>query len=160
AVPGSYVVVRCVRCGFLYQRPRVRDESLADCYPDHYPRHAESSPRFPLKGSAARVRAVRHALAADLGYPSPVEPRASIATRLRAHLLARRLRWDCPPWIGEGRYLDVGCGSGGSVGAAAMLGWQVAGIEPDDEAAQKARRYSDRIYTGDVLTASFSAGSF
>jgi SAM-dependent methyltransferase len=41
-----------------------------------------------------------------------------------------------------------------------MLGWQVAGIEPDAEAAQKARRYSDEIYTGDVLTAPFAIGSF
>jgi SAM-dependent methyltransferase len=160
AVPGSYAVVRCVACGLLYQRPRVRDESLADCYPDHYPRHAEPSPRFPLKGSAARVRAVRHALAVDLGYRSLEEPRVSLATRLRARLLASRLRWDCPPWIGQGRYLDVGCGSGGSVGAAAMLGWRVAGIEPDAEAAQKARRYSDEIHTGDVLAAPFAAGSF
>jgi len=40
AVPGHYTVVRCRGCGFLYQRPRVRDEHLAACYPDHYPRHA------------------------------------------------------------------------------------------------------------------------
>src|SRR5206468_7211577 len=44
AVPGVYTVVRCVACGFLYQRPRVRDENLAECYPDHYPRHQEPSP--------------------------------------------------------------------------------------------------------------------
>jgi SAM-dependent methyltransferase len=159
-VPGRYAVVRCVACGFLYQRPRVRDENLPDCYPDHYPRHGEPSPRFPLKGSAARVRAVRRALATDLGYASFRDQRVGLATRLRACLLARRLRWDCPPWIGQGRYLDVGCGSGGTVGAAAMLGWRVAGIEPDGAAAEKARRFSDEIYTGDVLEASFAPSSF
>ena len=63
AVPGHYTVVRCRGCGFLYQRPRVRDEHLAACYPDHYPRHQEPSPRVPFKGSAARRRAVRYALA-------------------------------------------------------------------------------------------------
>src|SRR6267142_5452224 len=52
AVPGHYTVVRCRGCGFLYQRPRVRDEYLAACYPDHYPRHQEPSPRIPFKGSA------------------------------------------------------------------------------------------------------------
>jgi len=44
-VPGTYTVVRCRGCGFLYQRPRVPDEKLADCSPDHYPRHQEPSPR-------------------------------------------------------------------------------------------------------------------
>ncbi len=63
AVPGIYTVARCRSCGFLYQRPRVRDEHLAACYPDHYPRHQEPSPRVPFKGSPARVRAVRWALA-------------------------------------------------------------------------------------------------
>ena len=62
AVPGMYAVARCRRCGFLYQRPRVRDDHLADCYPDHYPRHQEPSPRIPFKGSSARVRAVRWAV--------------------------------------------------------------------------------------------------
>src|SRR5439155_77066 len=57
AVPGHYTVVRCRACGFLYQRPRVRDEHLAACYPDHYPRHQEPSPRLPLKGSKGRQRA-------------------------------------------------------------------------------------------------------
>jgi hypothetical protein len=52
-VPGLYTVVRCCGCGFLYQRPRVRDEHLAACYPDHYPRHQEPSPRVPFKGSPA-----------------------------------------------------------------------------------------------------------
>src|SRR3979411_2578903 len=68
AVPGVCPVARCRTCGFLYQRPRVRDEHLAACYPDHYPRHQEPSPRVPFKGGSARVRAVRWALASERGY--------------------------------------------------------------------------------------------
>ena len=68
AVPGHYTVARCRGCGFLYQRPRVRDEHLAACYPDHYPRHQEPSPRMPLKGSRSRQRAARWALASGHGY--------------------------------------------------------------------------------------------
>ena len=67
-VPGRYTVARCEGCGFLYQRPRVRDEWLSACYPDHYPRHQEPSPRVPLRGAPGRVRAVRWALATGLGY--------------------------------------------------------------------------------------------
>ena len=160
AVPGTYTVVRCRRCGFLYQNPRVRDESLCDCYPDHYPRHQEPSPRIPFTGSAARVRAVRWSLATALGYGAFRDRGAGLGTRLRARLLRRRLRWDCPPWRGQGRYLDVGCGSGGSLGTAKALGWRVAGVEMDMAAAAKARRFTNEIHTGDILCAGFAAGSF
>jgi SAM-dependent methyltransferase len=158
--PGVFTVVRCLRCGFLYQRPRVRDENLADCYPDHYPRHQEPSPRIPFKGSSGRVRAVRWLLATELGYRQFHDGHAGVFTRVQARLMRRRLTWDCPPWRGGGRYLDVGCGSGGSLGAAKALGWQVSGIEIDAAAADKARRFTDSIHVGDVLGAPFAAGAF
>ena len=160
AVPGVYAVARCRRCGFLYQRPRVRDDHLGDCYPDHYPRHQEPSPRIPFKGGPARVRAVRWALASRLGYTAWRAAGAGPVTRLRARLLLRRLRWDCPPWRGRGRYLDVGCGSGGVLGVAQALGWQVAGVEVDEAAAAKARRFSPRVHAGDLQAAPFAPGEF
>ena len=160
AVPGFYTVVRCRACGLLYQRPRVRDEHLAACYPDHYPRHQEPSPRVPFKGSAARQRAVRYALANGLGYPAFRDEHVSVLTRLRARRLLRRLRWSCPPWVGAGRYLDVGCGSGGTLAVAQALGWRISGIEMDDAAAAIARRFTDEIYVGDILAAPFASGRF
>lgn len=159
-VAGIYTVVRCRECGFLYQRPRVSDEKLAECYPDHYPRHQEPSPRVPFKGSRRRISAARFALSAGLGYRGFVDGRVSFITRLRGRLLLRRLRWDCPPWVGQGRYLDVGCGSGAALGVARALGWQVAGIEMDRAAAEKARQFTNEIYVGDVLAAPFAPGRF
>ena len=160
AVPGHYTVVRCRACGFLYQRPRVRDEHLAACYPDHYPRHQEPSPRLPLKGSKGRQRAARWALAHGLGYGEFRDARVSLATRLRARRMLWRIRWNCPPWIGAGRYLDVGCGSGGSLAVARALGWRVAGIEMDEAAAARARRFTDELHVGDILAAPFASGRF
>lgn len=160
AVPGVYTVVRCRECGFLYQRPRVRDECLDDCYPDHYPRHQEPSPRIPFKGSPARIRAVRRALSSALGYGRFDDRAVGLLTRGRASGLVRRLKWSCPPWIGQGRYLDVGCGSGAALGVARALGWQVAGIEVDQAAADKARRFTDDLYVGDILSAPFASGRF
>jgi len=158
-VPGLHQVVRCRSCGFLYQRPRIDDAHLADCYPDHYPRHQEPSPRLPLHGSAGRVRAARWALAQGLGYAGLAAP-AGWLTRLRGRRLLRRLRWDCPPWRAGGRYLDVGCGSGGALGVARALGWRTAGIEMDAAAAERARPFADQLHVGDVLTAPYPDGAF
>ena len=160
AVPGHYTVARCRGCGFLYQRPRVRDDHLAACYPDHYPRHQEPSPRMPIKGSRSRQRAARWALARGLGYEAFHDRSVSLATRLRGRRQLRKIRWGCPPWVGAGRYLDVGCGSGGSLAVARELGWRVAGIEMDEAAAALARRFTDELHVGDILTAPFAPGRF
>jgi len=159
-VPGVYTVARCLDCGFLYQRPRIRDEWLAACYPDDYPRHREASPRAPWRGSPGRQRAVRWALAHGLGYGHLGGERATLVARVRARLLLRRLRWDCPAWIGQGRYLDVGCGSGAALGVARALGWTAAGIEMDAAAAERARRFSGEIFVGDIMAAPLPAGRF
>jgi SAM-dependent methyltransferase len=106
------------------------------------------------------VRAVRWALAWGLGYTVWRTGGAGLLTRLRARLMLRRLRWDCPPWRGRGRYLDVGCGSGGALGVARALGWQVAGVEVDEAAAAKARRFSARVHAGDLQAAPFAPGEF
>jgi SAM-dependent methyltransferase len=160
AIPGLFTVVRCRDCGFLYQRPRVRSEHLARCYPEQYPRHQEPHPRVPFKGSAMRIRAVRCALAGGLGYARFRDDGIGFFTRLWARTLLRRLRWSCPPWVGAGRYLDVGCGSGAGLGVARALGWQVTGIEVDEFAARKARQFTDELYVGDVLEAPFVAARF
>jgi SAM-dependent methyltransferase len=138
----------------------VDDAHLADCYPDHYPRHQEPSPRVPLKGSRGRIKAARWALASALGYAQLRDPSIALWTRLRARRLLRKIRWDCPPWTGKGRYLDVGCGSGGALGVASALGWQVSGIEVDEAAAAKARRFTPEIHVGDALTAPYAPGRF
>jgi SAM-dependent methyltransferase len=43
---------------------------------------------------------------------------------------------------------------------ARALGWRVSGIEPDEAAATLARRYTDELHVGDVLTAPFGPGRF
>src|SRR5262249_57535140 len=107
-----------------------------------------------------RQRAARWALAEGRGYEARRDANVWLATKIRGGRLLRRIRWSCPPWTGAGRYLDVGCGSGGALGVARALGWRVAGIEMDDAAAAKARRFTDELHVGDVLTAPFAPGRF
>src|SRR5262249_57635236 len=112
------------------------------------------------EASPGRQGAARWAPASGLGYEALRDANVSLATKIRARRMLRRIRWSCPPWIGAGRYLDVGCGSGGALGVAQALGWRVAGIEMDDAAAALARRFTSELHVGDIMTASFAPGCF
>jgi SAM-dependent methyltransferase len=157
-VPGRFPLSRCERCGLLYQNPRVRRDQLDRMYPADYPAHA----RHPEAGRVLRARspAVRRVLARRLGYahlePGPV----GLAARARARLRRRRILKDFPPWIGQGRLLDVGCATGRFLQQMAALGWRVSGIELDPEAAATARTVTADVTIGDPAELTLPRASF
>ncbi len=83
-----------------------------------------------------------------------------MADRLIAGWHGRRMREEFPPWRGLGRLLDVGCASGHFIRQMSEIGWRVAGIELDREAAAKARRVSTDVFVGDPVDADFAPGAF
>jgi len=157
-VPGEFHLATCDACGLLYQNPRVRTDQLGLIYPDHYGPHARD-PELS-KSLRERGRSVRWILATQLGYPHVRTDDVRAVDRLRAAWRGRRLREEFPPWRGQGRLLDVGCASGRFIRQMREIGWQVAGIEFDPEAARKAREITPEIFEGDPTAASFPPGRF
>lgn len=157
-VPGVYVVVRCDGCGLAYQNPRVRGDALGGAYPADYAAHAREP---ALSRTLTRFGpAVRWALATRLGYRHLPIDDVTARDRLSARVHARRIRKAFLPWIGQGRLLDVGCASGTFLRQMAAVGWQPAGIEPDPDAADKARALGAEVFTGDPRGAPFADASF
>ena len=111
-------------------------------------RVARARPRGPL---GARLAArIRIAARGGRGAPhararrAPVPPhQVGLPAVARAGPLSRR-----------------GLRLGRRARSRAGLGWQVAGVEVDEAAAGKARRFSPRVHAGDLLAAPFAAGEF
>lgn len=134
-IAGQYRFVRCRGCRHLYMNPRPSDESLMQCYPQTY------APHYDPASSAATSRD---------NDAIPGTPRtASTLRRLlaRVPLLKRFLFWlgqqhatIVPPLPASQprRLLEIGCAHGGYLQQAAALGWNVDGIEPDPQAAERA----------------------
>ena len=66
-----------------------------------------------------------------------------------------------PHFPTSGRLLDVGCSSGTLMEVAARRGWQVFGVEPTEEAAQRARKkHGSRVFHGFLRDAPLEAETF
>ena len=67
-------------------------------------------------------------------------------------------------WLGtscRGRLLDVGCGNGIFLATMKELGWEVAGVEPDRQAARVAReQFGLNVHVGTLEEAGFADGTF
>lgn len=157
-VPGEFPLARCCACGLLQQNPRVRVEQIHLLYPDDYPRHRGDIeiPRLMREHNLV----IRWALASWLGYRHLDVAHTSLQHRLSARLQRRRIEEIFPPWKGTGRLLDVGCATGKFLKLMAAVGWHVAGVEIDAQAASKARSVTPEIFEGDPVDAPFAAGSF
>jgi 2-polyprenyl-3-methyl-5-hydroxy-6-metoxy-1,4-benzoquinol methylase len=157
-VPGVYAVARCDDCALLYQNPRVRVDCLGETYPQEYAAHTREP---ELSRTVRRFGpAVRWTLAAGLGYRHLDTRDVSARHRLSALLHRKRIRKAFPPWIGQGRLLDVGCASGKFLRQMGAVGWRLTGIEYDLEAADKARSTGAEIFVGDPTQARFAEERF
>ncbi|MGH7361217.1 MAG: class I SAM-dependent methyltransferase [Candidatus Methylomirabilales bacterium] len=157
-VPGEFPLTRCDGCGLLYQNPRVRADQLSRAYPAEYAAHT----RDPELSRTLRHMgaAVRWVLSRRLGYRHLTTAELRWTDRLRGILSRGRILKAFPPWIGQGRLLDVGCGSGKFLRQMGAVGWRLTGIEVDAEAAARAREVTPNVFVGDPTEAPFPEGSF
>ncbi|MCZ6782319.1 MAG: class I SAM-dependent methyltransferase [Proteobacteria bacterium] len=163
--PGEWTLLRCAGCGLVWLHPRPAAADLSRLY-ERYHTHAE--PHTDPERVSWVQRAVRRAVpAAVLGYGDAV-PHA------RERALGRMLSWIGPlreagvrsamglPAEARGRLLDVGCGSGLFLSVMQDLGWRIAGVELDPEAAEVARREldSDEIHAGELADLALPPDTF
>ena len=156
-VPGEFTLSRCDACGLLYQNPRVRGDALDRAYPANYAAHV----REPELSRTLRDLGppVRWLLARRLGYRHLDTRGIAARDKARALLASHRILKAFPRWRGNGRLVDVGCASGKFLRQMHAVGWDVAGIEIDADAAARARAVTPSIVVGDPATVTLPAAS-
>lgn len=137
--PGSFLVMRCIRCGLAFTWPQLSGEQFSLFYPESsYPAYAG-----PGRQSSSAVKS-----ALDLWA-------------------ARRRNWSvergpCARFFDRlpGTVLDVGCGVGHHGAAFLEHGWTVHGIEPSTSAAREAGRRGLVVHQGTLDDAPAMEESF
>jgi SAM-dependent methyltransferase len=137
--PGIFPIVRCDRCGLIYQNPRPRD--LTPYYAGGYAPYEEAqNPPIPLQDRHGNIR-----------FNGLAGMQHGLLTQAVGHT--------------PGRILDVGCANGEFLAALQQIGWDVFGVELNEAAAQIAEHRlgsasQPRITIGNLESASFPDQSF
>jgi SAM-dependent methyltransferase len=162
-----FTVVRCQGCRLLFLNPRPTREEIGGYYPSTY--YPEAAPRQAgdLRRTAKRWSGkIRRWIAQDFyGYPAPESARRWQWARrllLWPEFLWRRWRGrGLLPWAGQGRVLDVGCGSGGNLAVLQAQGWNVSGVDASAVAvAQAQARFGERVRQGDLASMAYPERTF
>jgi SAM-dependent methyltransferase len=153
---------RCMDCSAAFLDPRPDRQSIGRAYSDYYT-HTNATPMSVPLGVHARAAVLNGYLNTRYGYDlSPASRLGPLLARLvpkkRAYAdrLVRNLR---RPHAG-GRLLDIGCGQGAFLEAMRQAGWDVQGIEPDENAAAVARSSGVSVINAPLEEAPLSPESF
>lgn len=144
--------------------PRPTEASIPLCYPEAYFSHQEIN-KEAKPHLKHRIR--DWVLETYYGYPdSAGKASRSFVNRVIGLPLwmifrAERRNSLIIPFIGKGRFLDAGCGSGKMLRFMKARGWDVAGIEMDPELAERLRREQGlKVSSGNIEDCSFPDESF
>ncbi|MBL9013646.1 MAG: class I SAM-dependent methyltransferase [Myxococcales bacterium] len=122
--PERWRLVECETCRLNFINPRPTRSAIPTFYPDDYPAHV--APATQPKSW--------HRVASAKDAPAP-----GLWNRLRLHFRQDISWYRFPRWHGDGRVLDIGCGSGGRyLDVLKGLGWTTYGVEPSQQAVTHA----------------------
>lgn len=165
-VQGEYNFYRCPNCGFVWLNPRPIQEDISECYKNYYTHQfIQSEGQNSFQQLRQRIRLlILHAR-----YRVPLGSCAKSAFLLGWLLSkipslrhrAAYIEGVFPPWTGEGRLLDIGCGNGFFLSFMKKVGWQVCGVEIDPESSRIAREANKvPVFAGTLDKADFPDESF
>ena len=162
SAPGRWTLHSCLDCGSTFLDPRPDRATIGLAYETYYT-HTDQPPAAPIRAQGFRDAARNGYLNARYGYD--LAPASRLGPPIAA--LFQKRRWYADHMVrhlekepGRNRVLDVGCGDAFFLAGLKDAGWEVQGLEPDVNAAERARRHGIPVVAAPLEQASFEPSSF
>ncbi len=153
-LPGVFGLVQCEECGLIFINPQPEGRELKEYYPKTY---YATRPSHYREYSWLRKRVLED----HFGYRQHRDSSKVTCFFEKMALLPFRLRYrNSIPFIEQGRLLDVGCGNGTELYKLKSMGWEVYGVEVDEEASSRAKSKGLDVFTGELFEAKYPAHFF
>ena len=153
-------------CGTHWLDPAPAPEELGTLYLN-YTTHTKPKPQPAKPQTLFRklVGAIRSSVQAKLGYPTSLPQGITrllrIAARLHPGWYDLKLNeLFYVPFVPDGKFLDVGCGSGSALAALQARGWHVRGIDFDSAAVAVAKLQGFDVSVGSLAEHHFQDNTF
>jgi len=163
AAPGIWTILGCPKCGLIWLNPCPIPEDIGKLYFEYYTH--DTSLYIPIKKPTKSWRKVikDSILSSVFGYQTDYANKTVGLLTSRIGYL-RDFVGGSLMWLNgsrPGKLLDIGCGNGRFLVAMRELGWEVAGVEPDGQAAKVAREQGGfSVYEGVLEDTAFPDDTF
>ncbi len=159
--PGKWNYWDCTVCKCLYLDPRPTQSSIGLAYSTYYTHsNHQANSLLQLFKSRLRNECLSRLLGADIKLRMNLP---KLFSRLLASISRRVVvpfGWVELANLPKGRFIDVGCGAGLTVGIAKQLGWDAMGLEVDPAAVNEAQKTGLNILEGTYEQLANYSGQF
>lgn len=152
---GTFNIVQCLDCGFVYLNPRPSRREMAHYYPDD--QYYTCSP-MPAQASL-KSRIKRMIYESRPGYDMQLARTKKIAGKLLGWIFWHQMDVFVP-YMPAGKLLDVGCGNGQLTAWLVNHGWHVYGVDLAPSACRLAGEAGLNISCGELEEASYPSDFF
>jgi len=154
-------ILKCLSCGFVFVYPQSpAGKELNSYYQDASAVNDNDLVRFKKKLSRLNSPIRKAILKEFYGYKNIATTWNNDLSKIFAFLLLPFFYKDTIPFQGQGRILDIGCGSGLSLSLLKSIGWDVYGVEVNKFACDYAAKMGVNIFCGELEKANFAPEFF
>ncbi len=152
--PGEWTMYRCKECGSAYLDPRPNPETIGLAYSNYFTHNFNSREDLSNLSLGYRIRRIlangylNHRFGTNYYPDSSLGILAAILFPKKRAVLDRTGR--NLPENTRGKLLDIGCGDGSFLELAKRSGWEVVGVDPDQEAVKVGLKGGLDVRHGDV----------
>lgn len=142
---------KCQECAGVFLFPMPDMKTISTFYPSDYAVFEEQP---NLKKKSLFKKAILHQ---RLNY---THFRTPLFVRLFALIFGSFWQPDTPPYVINGKMVDIGCGNGRYLSSMQALGWDVQGVELSEHGVKACQLANLPVHHGDLISAKLMDSGF